>query len=359
MGGEDVGAGKAQLKALESGLRVQCPARQVFVAAALLTLVLLLLVGAGASADRLLGPALAFASSEAPAALRRPATSLPALSAFVRPESWCTANPYLSTWGPEDFLAAAESLLQFRSTQNTVALDGPAWRHPGHLRFNATPLPVRCAPLGRYPLVDAPGEPDGGKWLCALDSLRPGCVIYSIGSNGEFSFEYDMVLSTPCEIHTFDCTVEPKDLPADLDRRGAGRVHFHPWCVGLPGGQSGPNFYSWEELTAKLGHAQVDLKKIDTEGAEFRVFETLFANALRGRSLSLLPMQISMEVHAFSPWVPSAAALNSHEHGGGMSAGDMQVLWTQLVEMGYAVVSRDDNKRWGGGSEFTLVRAFC
>jgi hypothetical protein len=32
---------------------------------------------------------------------------------------------------------------------------------------------------------------DGGKWVCGVDAFlqRPGCVVYSFGSNGDTSFE--------------------------------------------------------------------------------------------------------------------------------------------------------------------------
>ena len=48
---------------------------------------------------------------------------------------------------------------------------------------------------------------DGGKHIC-LDSLEPGrCVVYSLGSRGDFSFERDIVRQLNCSVYTFDCTV--------------------------------------------------------------------------------------------------------------------------------------------------------
>jgi hypothetical protein len=46
---------------------------------------------------------------------------------------------------------------------------------------------------------------DGGKLICDLGRLRPPCVIYSLGSQGDYSFERDMLRLTQCEVHTFDC----------------------------------------------------------------------------------------------------------------------------------------------------------
>lgn len=34
---------------------------------------------------------------------------------------------------------------------------------------------------------------DGGKLLCDVSQLAPPCLIYSLGSNGDYSFEHDML----------------------------------------------------------------------------------------------------------------------------------------------------------------------
>lgn len=50
---------------------------------------------------------------------------------------------------------------------------------------------------------------DGGKWVCGLGALledRP-CTVYSVGSNGETTFEVDILNRTSCEVHTFDPTL--------------------------------------------------------------------------------------------------------------------------------------------------------
>jgi hypothetical protein len=37
---------------------------------------------------------------------------------------------------------------------------------------------------------------DGGKLLCDISKLPKPCVIYSLGSNGDYSFELDMLKVT-------------------------------------------------------------------------------------------------------------------------------------------------------------------
>ena len=44
------------------------------------------------------------------------------------------------------------------------------------------------------------GLGDNGKWVCGLRSLlkRSPCIVYSFGSNGETSFEQDILRATKC-----------------------------------------------------------------------------------------------------------------------------------------------------------------
>ena len=47
---------------------------------------------------------------------------------------------------------------------------------------------------------------DGGKWVCGLRSnVMHGrrCLVYSLGSAGDTSFEDALLSSTGCEVHTF------------------------------------------------------------------------------------------------------------------------------------------------------------
>jgi hypothetical protein len=41
---------------------------------------------------------------------------------------------------------------------------------------------------------------DGAKIMCGVSTLQPGCLIYSLGSNGDVSFEQDILKNTPCEV---------------------------------------------------------------------------------------------------------------------------------------------------------------
>lgn len=74
------------------------------------------------------------------------------------------------------------------------------------------------------------------------------CLVYSVGSNNDFSFEEGVWrdVSPECEIHTFDPTTgkQPSNLPA-------GNIHFHPW--GLAGQENGVN-KALPSIIKELGH---------------------------------------------------------------------------------------------------------
>ena len=73
---------------------------------------------------------------------------------------------------------------------------------------------------------------DGGKWVCGLRALledRP-CIVYSVGSNGETTFEVDMLNRTSCEVHTFDPTLSNETQSSMA--AAVPEMQFHPIGIG-------------------------------------------------------------------------------------------------------------------------------
>ena len=67
--------------------------------------------------------------------------------------------------------------------------------------------------------------------VCGTRTLFEGhpCVLYSIGSNGDSSFEQQMMRRASCEIHTFDPFLD--DATKEAMRGSAGSI-FHDWGAG-------------------------------------------------------------------------------------------------------------------------------
>ena len=80
---------------------------------------------------------------------------------------------------------------------------------------------ISC-PLNQFRLA----QNDGGKVICDPYRLEgEDCLVYSIGSNGDFQFEEAIKKINPrCEIHTFDHTWTP-------DGREKGLTTYHQVIV--------------------------------------------------------------------------------------------------------------------------------
>ena len=148
--------------------------------------------------------------------------------------------------------------------------------------------------------IGVPGS-DGEKWVCDPHRLtdREDCLVYSIGSNGNFDFEEDVHRRLPnCEIHIFD----PTDHSQGMWNRGLNGSNFHAWGLessyGQPipssnlvlGNTAGLRFMSLPKTMEVLGHVgrRIDILKIDCEGCEWSTYKDVLEQDIR---------QVLVEVH--------------------------------------------------------------
>ena len=287
-----------------------------------------------------------------------PPFSMGALTAFHHPAAWCTANPFLSRWEAANFTAAAASLVAARGASMSLAL-GTRWRAEKWGRFDGAPAAQQCHPLLRLASGDLRdsnlrGE-DAGKFLCGLDALRDeGCVIYSLGSKLQFDFEMEMIMNSPCSIHTFDCTIAPQPSDPPLHER----ITYHHTCIAEADSADG-KYRSLASIARQLGHTSIALLKMDIEGYEYGVVEALWRDGVSGGLA--LPYQISFEQHArtnaplawtdWGNWPLSETQV--------LGTGDIALSWALLADLGYVVIRREDNQNCIWCIEWTVVRAFC
>jgi len=158
-----------------------------------------------------------------------------------------------------------------------------------------------CESRERMPHQIQVGWGDGPKWVCgvaALDALD-SCLIYSFGSNAETSFEKAMKQRAPrCEIHTFDPTLSAAQYAEMRKVEQQGALRFTP--VGISD-RDAPFRINNRTFAAKtlasirgsLGHSNrsLDLLKVDVEGAEYRVFDSL-----KGQEFAQIK-QLQVEMH--------------------------------------------------------------
>ncbi|GAQ84755.1 hypothetical protein KFL_002040140 [Klebsormidium nitens] len=274
---------------------------------------------------------------------------------------YCKANPFMipELFGDyEGIVRAEEAALEWSKnllaiddklyegiphlTDNTISLR-ESHEPGGHKRFNSVHLwEAKCLEIERMGGVEAVSG-DGGKLLCGIDRImgtQPDCTVFSLGSNNDFSFEDSIAKTTKCHLQTFDCTVRQPRVPDDI----SDRVTFHQICLGTAKETKGElEFMSIVDVAALLGQTSPpNLFKMDIEGGEWDVFQDL----LRSESAHLLPYQLSLELH----WCMS---------GRRKTVADVAMLMHLLYDVGYRVISREDNVLCECCTELTFIRAFC
>lgn len=210
--------------------------------------------------------------------------------------------------------------------------DGAAYAnsHFGYNYFTMFKPTASCSVLQRYP----PGTQDGGKFACNMEALPEGAIIYSIGSEGNYLFENQMLaLNKSFEIHTFDCF-------GDYGAKAPANVTFHKQCIA---GRDEGAFRTLTSIMNELGHKRVDYLKMDVEGAEYYAVPHML-----GLPRERLPIQFGLEIHPFSFWtwkqqrdLPTTRATTE--------------LMLSFHKMGYRLVSREDNILDRCCSEFLYI----
>jgi len=142
---------------------------------------------------------------------------------------------------------------------------------------------------------------DGGKWICdphrinRQDRTEP-CLVYSIGSFGEASFEMSVKEAFPnCEIHTFD--PHPWEYYNRKKQRATvmpSWLHYHAFGLAAKD-TSDPahgNFKTMKTIAKELGHIgrTIEIFKIDCDGCEWSTYPGWFTEDLKIR-------QINVELH--------------------------------------------------------------
>ena len=158
--------------------------------------------------------------------------------------------------------------------------------------------------LEKYPSVSQ--SLDGGKWICGLAELgiaaaaavrskagsrslesipqSPPCVLYSIGSNYDTSFEDHVsnVTASQCEVHIYDPTLAVTKSQKALDKwQAALPYNYHVHAVAITGTRNGTTLdfesnygggvhsypaLSLREAMAANNHASATILKFDIDG---------------------------------------------------------------------------------------------
>lgn len=213
------------------------------------------------------------------------------------------------------------------------------------------------------------GNQDGHKWVCDPHRLRQypnDCLVYSFGSNNEFSFETHLQRIAPnCEIHIFDPTDYSRELQQQLQQQQQEypntettrppNITYHAW--GLQPTEEAHNadevfteignttahqiqernqrrvvqFKTLDDTLRELGHTgrRIDIFKIDCEGCEYETYRDFLRADLR---------QILIEVHE---------QVHMTQH-----------LFQDIHDAGYVLFHKEPNIQHGSGKcvEFSFLK---
>lgn len=156
---------------------------------------------------------------------------------------------------------------------------------------------------------------DGGKWVCAVDTLlhRPGCVVYSFGSNGETSFEETILERTPCQVFTFDPTLNEAKLAKVM---AVPRLNFSATGLATVDGEASfagarRPVRTLRTIMKELGHDWIDVLKVDIETHEWRIFND-FSDDPRGIPATQLLTEFHFNMGAPMPCIDTMVGLQNN-----------------------------------------------
>lgn len=157
-----------------------------------------------------------------------------------------------------------------------------------------------------------------GGWRYHPDALDRDSVVYSLGIGKDTDFDQALMRRFGLQVHAFDPT--PSTAEWLLEHPQGPAFHFHPWAVTATdgtltlyprlrkdGSKSSVMYtmvadggaqadaievpaFSLASIAATLGHDRLDLLKMDIEGAEYDVLDTL-------PDLAVQPRQLLVEFH--------------------------------------------------------------
>lgn len=162
------------------------------------------------------------------------------------------------------------------------------------------------------PDIDVHVAKEGGWWFHP-DVLDENSIVYSLGIGEDVDFDLALIRRFDLQVHAFDPT--PSSIDWLAARGMPPNFHFHPWAVTAvdgvlklfprlkrDGSKSTVMYtmvaddraqddaivvpaYCLASILAELGHGRIDILKMDIEGAEYEVLDSLLQSAVQPRQL--------------------------------------------------------------------------
>ena len=188
---------------------------------------------------------------------------------------------------------------------------------------------------------------DGAKWVCLdkfhgknskrAEALGEKCVIYSFGSSDDSCFETAVADRFDCEIHIFDptsselkherWTYHSYGLCGD-DPKETG---YWNWRTQQQANCTGCAMKPLDIIMKELGHAYIDILKVDIDGAEWRSFKHIYKEM---KALPADQLQVELTGLDVTPLTESSLA--------GGFPGNIE-WWENVLNDGFKVFELEPN----------------
>jgi len=284
--------------------------------------------------------------------------------------SFCHHNPILRQYTLKDkqeIDGFSRSIRENRFQLSEDLIEKGAIYHDRLQIFQPIPRNLACpVSFERYGSKGV-GE---AKFLCGVNysnSRHQKCLVMSLGSDGDFTFEEALVQSTDCWVRTFDCTGAERGMDFQSMKPRTERIKFYDLCIAkLNYEKDKKRFVTASELLNGAPE-RVSLLKMDIEGYEFEVISELLLQTATER----LPLQIAVEVHYGSQmpelWWSYRADLIRYDKKkreeimkhGGKSAAQLALFQNMLEDYGYRLIMKEDNPQAGLATELVFMRFYC
>jgi FkbM family methyltransferase len=146
------------------------------------------------------------------------------------------------------------------------------------------------------------------RWCVCPELLNSESVVYSFGIGEDISFDVELVRRFGVRVHAFDPTprslvwLGTQEVPAELTLHPFGIADFDGYCgfvapenpahtsytvIERPSAEPRIKLpvYKLATIMNRLHHEQIDLLKMDIEGAEYRVLSDLLASNIPIRQI--------------------------------------------------------------------------